>query len=80
MNGFHMTSTNLVMKLVNIRVQVCLFLFAQALLTKSKFLFKPVMTTTSLVMKQVKVKLFVQVCLFLSVQVVCLNYARTLAY
>ena len=66
MYGFHKTTTNqkvqvlkttarLAMKLV-IFVLGCLVLFV--LLTMKKFLLKPVLTTTNLVMKQVMEKMF----------------------
>ena len=72
MNGFNMTATKLVMKLVQVKifVQVCLFLVPQVILTKKLICVETCIdSSTSLVKKQVKVKLFVQVCLFLFVQV-----------
>ena len=72
MNGFNMTATKLVMKLVEVKifVQVCLFLVPQVILTKKLICVETCIdSSTSLVKKQVKVKLFVQVCLFLFVQV-----------
>ena len=72
MNGFNMTATKWVMKLVQVKifVQVCLFLVPQVILTKKLICVETCIdSSTSLVMKQVKVKLFVQVCLFLFVQV-----------
>ena len=72
MNGFNMTATKLVMKLVEVKifVQVCLFLVPQVILTKKFICVETCIdSSTSLVKKQVKVKLFVQVCLFLFVQV-----------
>ena len=72
MNGFNISATKLVMKLVEVKIfaQVCLFLVPQVILTKKLICVETcVDSSTSLVMKQVKVKLFVQVCLFLFVQV-----------
>ena len=61
MNGFNMTATKLVMKLVEVKifVQVCLFLVPQVILTKKLICVETCIdSSTSLVMKQVKVKLF----------------------